>query len=77
MVDLLKQLFSVMSQKEIVPRQWRRALLLIYLRKRIGRTLVGTGVLPCLLTLGVHAQRGLHCCRKCFVRFLTIDWCSV
>ena len=32
MVDLLEQLFSVIWQEEIVPRQWRQmALLLIYL----------------------------------------------
>ena len=35
MVDLLEQLFSVIWQEEIVPRQWR-ALLLIYLRKGKG-----------------------------------------
>ena len=37
MVDLLKQLFSVIWQEEIVPR------------KGTGRTLLTTGVLPCLV----------------------------
>ena len=36
MVDLLEQLFSVIWQEEIVPKQWREtALLLIFLRKGI------------------------------------------
>ena len=48
MVDLLEQLFSVIWQEEIVPRQWR-ALLLIYLRKGTGKTLLTTGVLTCLV----------------------------
>ena len=49
MVDLLEQLFSVIWQEEIVPRHGGRALLLIYLRKGTGRTLLTTGVLPCLV----------------------------
>ena len=51
MVHLLEQLFSVIWQEEIVTNQWRegRALLLIYLRKGTGRTLLTTGVLPCLV----------------------------
>ena len=49
MVDLLEQLFSVIWQEEIVPRQWKEGLLLIYLRKGTGRTLLTTGVLPCLV----------------------------
>ena len=52
MVDLLEQLFSVIWQEEIVPSQWREEGLivnLIYLRKGIGRNLLTTGVLPCLV----------------------------
>ena len=49
MVDLLEQLFSVIWQEEIVPRQWREGLIVIYLRKGTGKTLLTTGVLPCLV----------------------------
>ena len=48
MVDLLEQLFSVKWQ-DVVPRQWREGLLLVYLRKGTGRTLLTTGVLACLV----------------------------
>ena len=46
MVDLLEQLFSVIWQEEIVPRQWREG---IYLKGGTGRILLTTGVLPCLV----------------------------
>ena len=51
MVDLLEQLFSVIWQEEIVPRQWREGLIVnnLYLRKGAGKTLLTTGVLPCLV----------------------------
>ena len=49
MVNLLEQLFSVIRQEEIVPGNGGRALLLIYLRKGTGRTLLTTGILPCLV----------------------------
>ena len=51
MVDLLEQLFSVLWQEEIVPRQWREGLIvnIFKLRKGTGRTLLTTGVLPCLV----------------------------
>ena len=37
MVCLLEQLFSVVWHEETVPRHWREGLLLICLRKVIGR----------------------------------------
>ena len=47
MVDLLEQLFSVIWQKEIVPRQWRDGLIVnIFLRKGIERILVIIWVSP-------------------------------
>ena len=46
MVDLLEQLFSVIWQKEIVPRQWRDDLIVNILRKGIERILVIIGVSP-------------------------------
>ena len=52
MVDLLEQLFSVIWQEEIVPRQWREGgpyCKYNYLRKGTGRTLLTIGVLPCLV----------------------------
>ena len=49
MVDLLEQLFSVIWQEEIVPRQWREGLIVNILRKGTGRILLITGVLPCLV----------------------------
>ena len=50
MVDLLEQLFSVIWQEEIVTSQWREGLIVnTYLRKGTGRTLLTTGVLPCLV----------------------------
>ena len=49
MVDLLEQLFSVIWQEEIVPRQWREGLIVNISRKWTGRTLLTTGVLPCLV----------------------------
>ena len=45
MVFLLEQLFSVVWREETVPRQWREGLIVIYLRKEIGRIQVITEVL--------------------------------
>ena len=46
MVDLLEQLFG---RRRLSPGNGGRASLLIYLRKGTGRTLLTTGVLPCLV----------------------------
>ena len=46
MVDLLEQLFSVIWQEEIVPRQWREGLIVNIFKKG---ALLTTGVLPCLV----------------------------
>ena len=62
MVDVFEQLFSVIWQEKIAPRQWRRVLL-IYLRKGIGRILVIPEVSPCLMLW-----------EKCFVRLFAIYW---
>ena len=65
MEDLLEQLFSVIWQEEIVPRQnGGRALLLICFRN---------GTDPA----NYRGITLLSVVEKCFVRFLTIDWCSV
>ena len=49
MVNLLEQLFSVIWQEEIVPRQLKKALLLKYLRKGIRKISVTIGVSSCLV----------------------------
>ena len=49
MVDLLEQLFSLYGRRRLSPGNGGRTLLLIYLRKGTGRTLLTTGVLPYLV----------------------------
>ena len=46
MVDLLEQLFLVIWQEEIVPRQWRDGLIVNIFKKGIERILVNIGVSP-------------------------------
>ena len=66
MVDLLEQLFSVIWQEEIVPRQWREGLIVNIFKKGDREDPTYYRGITLLSVVG-----------KCFVRFLTIDWCSV
>ena len=66
MVDLLEQLFSVIWQEEIVPRQWREGLIVNIFKKGDREDPANYRGIPCLVLQ-----------EKCFVRFLTIYWCSV
>ena len=66
MVDLLEQLFSVIWQEEIVPRQWREGLIVNIFKKGDREDPAYYRGITLLSVVG-----------KCFVRFLTIDWCSV
>ena len=63
MVDLLEQLFSVIWQDEIFPRQWREGLIVNIFKK-------GDREDPA----NYRGITLLSVVRKVFVRFLTIDW---
>ena len=65
-VDLLEQLFSVIWQEEIVPRQWRDGLIVNIFKKGDRENPGNYRGITLLSVVG-----------KVFVRFLTIDWCSV
>ena len=85
MVDVLEQLFSVIWHEEIVPRQWRDGFIVNIFKKEDredpgnykGITLLSVvGKVFCKI-LNNREDPGNYKGTLCFVRFLTIDWCSV